>query len=345
MVVGLNRLSRSASLKRLSLSLLNISLPCNQSYISHFCVLHYNSFIKILISVVERLCLELSESLESKITKLVIKQALEDWLSLNPSDVVIVGAGPSGLTAAKYIAEKGLKVVVFDRRLSFGGGIGGGSMLFHKLVIEEEAQDILRDFDIRYSKGEDTLYVVDAAEFMAKLAAGAIEAGAKILLGITVDDVIYRENPLRITGVAIQWSAVIMSQLHVDPLLISSKAVVDATGHDAEILSIVSRKIPEFNLIVSGEKSVFVELSEKEVVQRTGRVVPGLYVTGMAVAQPYNLPRMGPIFGGMLLSGRKVAEAIIEDIAFSEKAATVAKENGNKSDPAKQNLNITLEVL
>jgi len=45
----------------------------------------------------------MSGDLEVRVTKLIIKHAMEDWLSLNPVDVVIVGAGPSGLTAAKYI--------------------------------------------------------------------------------------------------------------------------------------------------------------------------------------------------------------------------------------------------
>jgi ribulose 1,5-bisphosphate synthetase/thiazole synthase len=34
----------------------------------------------------------------------------------------------------------------------------------------------------------------------------------------------------------------------------------------------------------------------------------------MSVCAVYNLPRMGPIFGGMLKSGKKVAELINEKI-------------------------------
>jgi len=63
-----------------------------------------------------------------------------------------------------------------------------------------------------------------------------------------------------------------------------------------------------------GERSAYSELSEKLVVEKTGMVVPGLYVTGVAVCTVYGLPRMGPIFGGMLMSGRKVAEIISRDL-------------------------------
>ena len=255
--------------------------------------------------------------LESRITKYIVEYSAREISNLSNIDVVVVGAGPAGLTAAKYLAERGLAVAVFERRLSFGGGIGGGGMLFHKLVVSRDAEKILRDFKISYEpvRGDENLLVVDTAEFMAKLATGAVEAGAKVLFGVHVDDVILRESPTRITGVAIQWSAVIMSGLHVDPLFIYSRAVIDATGHDAEVLSVASRKIPELNIVVPGEKSAYAELSEKLVVEKTGRVVPGLYVAGMAVAALYGLPRMGPIFSSMLLSGKKVADIIVEDLS------------------------------
>ncbi len=44
----------------------------------------------------------------------------------------------------------------------------------------------------------------------------------------------------------------------------------------------------------------------------TAEVFPGLYVVGMAANNAFGGPRMGPIFGGMLLSGRKVAKILTE---------------------------------
>lgn len=252
--------------------------------------------------------------LEPRITRAIVEDAARDWAELAESDVVIVGAGPAGLTAARYLAEKGFKVVVFERRLSFGGGIGGGGNLLHRIVVSSEALDILRDFNIKYRGVTDGLYTVDPAEFMAKLAAGAVDAGARIIHGVHVDDVIIRFNPLRVAGVAVTWSAVIMAGLHVDPLFVYSKAVVDATGHDAEVLSVVARKVPDSGIAVQGESSAYSEESERLVVEKTGRVIPGLYAAGMSVAALYGLPRMGPIFSSMLLSGRRVAEVIERDL-------------------------------
>ena len=51
---------------------------------------------------------------------------------------------------------------------------------------------------------------------------------------------------------------------------------------------------------------------EEEVVNGTKEIYPGLYVCGMAASAVSGTPRMGPIFGGMLLSGKKVADLIIE---------------------------------
>ncbi len=255
--------------------------------------------------------------MEFEINQAIVKYGSEELLEYSDVDVVIVGAGPSGLTAGKYLAEKGLKVCIYERRLSVGGGIGGGGSLFPKVVVQEEVIPILKDFNIRYKKISETLCVLDPAEFIAKLTASAIDSGARVFLGVDVEDVIVRENPPRVCGVLWKWSAITLSGLHVDPLFTRAKAVVDATGHDAEVIKVASQKNPFLNIQIKNFGSNFSEVSEELVVKHTGKVAQGLYVTGIATCTVFGLPRMGPIFGGMLKSGKKVAEIILEDLKNS----------------------------
>ena len=95
-------------------------------------------------------------------------------------DVAIVGGGPSGIVAAYYLAKAGLKVAQFDRKLSPGGGMWGGAMMFNQIVVQEEALDIVKDFDINYQSYGDGLYVMDSVESTSALLYKAVHAGATI---------------------------------------------------------------------------------------------------------------------------------------------------------------------
>jgi sulfide-dependent adenosine diphosphate thiazole synthase len=53
---------------------------------------------------------------------------------------------------------------------------------------------------------------------------------------------------------------------------------------------------------------MWAEIAERETVAYTKEIYPGLLVAGIVVNAVFGLPRMGPIFGGMLLSGRKAAD-------------------------------------
>ena len=48
---------------------------------------------------------------------------------------------------------------------------------------------------------------------------------------------------------------------------------------------------------------LWIESSEKSIVAHTKEVFPNLIIAGMAVSEHFGLSRMGPTFGGMLLSG------------------------------------------
>jgi len=53
--------------------------------------------------------------MEAEITKAIVEMASKEWVEYAESDVIVVGAGPSGLTAARYLAERGLKTLVLEK--------------------------------------------------------------------------------------------------------------------------------------------------------------------------------------------------------------------------------------
>ena len=247
---------------------------------------------------------------EVTISRAITEGYLKDLLDSMELEVAIVGAGPSGMTAGYYLANNGVKAAIFERKLSPGGGMWGGGMMFNRIVVQAEGKGILDEFGIRATEYQEGYYLADAVEATSTLCSQAVKAGAKVFNLLSVEDVMIREDD-RITGLVLNWSAVSLANLHVDPLAIRARLVIDATGHDAEVCRIVARKTGA-RLVISGEKSMWAEVGEKEIVENTKEVCPGLLVAGMAANAVCGSPRMGPIFGGMLLSGKKAAELALD---------------------------------
>ncbi len=249
---------------------------------------------------------------EITISRGIIQSFTQDLLDNLNVDVAIAGAGPAGLICAYYLAKQGFKAVIFERQLRLGGGLPGGGMMFNRIVIQEEAKEILEEFDIKISPYKDNLYIADSLETISGFCFKVLKQGVKIFNLIKVEDVVIREE--KIEGLVLNWSSVSWSGLHVDPLAIKSKAVVDATGHDAEVCKIVERKVgPNLSTPtgrVLGEKSMWAEKGEIEILDNTREVYPGLFVCGMCANAVFGSPRMGAIFGGMLLSGKKASQLI-----------------------------------
>jgi sulfide-dependent adenosine diphosphate thiazole synthase len=235
---------------------------------------------------------------------------LSDALEL---DVAIVGGGPSGLIAGTYLAAAGKKVALFDRRLSIGGGVWGGGMMFNEVVVQEEGKGILDDLGFSARQFQPGYYVLDSVLLASGLVYKAMMAGLKIFNLVSFEDVVIKNN--RVAGLVINWGAVETLQWHVDPLTLHASYVLDATGHPANVTSVLIRKmgvrLDTATGGMVGEKSMEAETGERDTVANSREVYPGLYVSGMAANAVCGGYRMGPVFGGMLLSGKKVADQII----------------------------------
>ncbi len=221
------------------------------------------------------------------------------------SDVIIAGAGPSGLVAARELSSSGLKTLLIESNNYLGGGFWMGGYLMNTLTFRSPSEKILDELKISYRTCNADLVIADGPAACARLIVAATDAGAKILTMTKIDDVVVRNN--RVEGVVINWTAV--SSLPraiscVDPIALESKVVIDATGHEAWVCKSLEKR----NLLKLEECGPMdVVGSEDMVVEKTGQVYPGLFVTGMATATVFGIPRMGPTFGGMLYAGKKVA--------------------------------------
>lgn len=244
--------------------------------------------------------------IETDISRAILEEYNRRLLEHLENDVVIVGAGPAGLTAAYYLAKSGMKTTVIEKRLSIGGGIWAGAA--GRNVIAAGDKDILDEIGVTTEKRGD-LYIADAIEFATALGYKAKKVGAEIFNLTEAEDIILKTESIE--GVVVNSTSLRMAGLPVDPFCVSSKHLVDATGHPAELVGMLKRRKPELYQKELRESFMDAEKGEAGVVEKTSEVYPGLYVAGMSVCSTFNLPRMGPIFGGMLKSGKKVAELIM----------------------------------
>ncbi|MEO0248748.1 MAG: sulfide-dependent adenosine diphosphate thiazole synthase [candidate division WOR-3 bacterium] len=272
---------------------------------------------------------------EVAVTRAIVDSFTKQLLADLELDVAIAGGGPAGLICAHDLAYLSRKVALFESRLSLGGGMWGGGMGYGVIVVQESGLEILKELGIRTKCYSPGYHVASSIEATATLVAAAARAGASLYNLVTVEDVIVRAD--RIQGVVVNASPIVAAGLHVDPISIAAQYTVEATGHPLEVLKKVVTKsgirLATPSGGIEGERSLNAELGEEEVLKNTIEIAPGLYVAGMAANAALGAHRMGPIFGGMLLSGRRAAQLIHAQLQKTSRDVPNVPSPGSRPSP------------
>jgi len=247
-----------------------------------------------------------TEVREVDITKAIADEFHSVLIDRAESDVIIIGAGPAGLTAGRELSTMGFKVLIIEQNNYLGGGYWLGGYMMNPVTVREPAQKIWDELGIPYKKVGNGLYLTPGPHAVSKLIAATCDAGVKFLNLTKFDDLVLKNG--RVEGIVVNWmpvSALPRNITCVDPVAFESKMIIDASGHD----SVAVKRLVDRNLIEwKGMNPMYVNEGEEHVVEKTGEVYPGLVAAGMSVTETYGLARMGPTFGSMLFSGKKAAE-------------------------------------
>jgi digeranylgeranylglycerophospholipid reductase len=153
-------------------------------------------------------------------------------------DVIVVGAGPAGSTAARFAAKGGAKVLLLEKDREVGVPVRCGEAVDHEGLIQFLEPDRkfisaeVRNFKLIAPNGksvkpniEGTGYILDRKVFDYELARLASDEGAEVITKAYVDGITKRDGT--VDGVTVQY--------HGNRLTIKSRIVIGADGVESRI--------------------------------------------------------------------------------------------------------------
>ena len=89
---------------------------------------------------------------EVEITRAIANEFHDVLIDRAESDVIIIGAGPAGLTASRELSNLGFKVLVIEQNNYLGGGYWLGGYMMNPVTVREPAQKIWDELGVPYKK-------------------------------------------------------------------------------------------------------------------------------------------------------------------------------------------------
>ena len=99
----------------------------------------------------------------------------------------------------------------------------------------------------------------------------------------------------------------------MDPNTINAPVVISTTGHDGPFGAFSAKRLQSMGCVkLGGMRGLDMNSAEDAIVKGTREVVDGLIMGGMELSELDGANRMGPTFGGMVMSGVKAAEEALK---------------------------------
>ncbi|XP_004496859.1 thiamine thiazole synthase, chloroplastic-like [Cicer arietinum] len=228
------------------------------------------------------------------------------------TDVVILGDSSSGLSCAYGLSKNpNIGIAIIEQSVSPGGGAWLDGQLLSAMVVRKPVDLFLDEIEVDYDEREEYVVIKHVALFTSTILSKLlVRSNMKLFNAVAAEDLIVKEG--RVGGVVTNWALVSMKhdiQSCMNPHAMEAKVVVSSCGHDGPFGANGLKMLERVGMIdfVRGINSLDMNTSEHAFVRLTKEIVPGMIITGMEVAEMYGTPRVGLIFGAMMISGQKTA--------------------------------------
>ena len=99
-----------------------------------------------------------AEVSEKEITRSRASMFNETIQEYADSDIIIIGAGPAGLTAGRRLATTGLKTLIVEQNNYLGGGYWVGGYMMNPVTVRSPAHMVWDELGVPYRKIGDGLF-------------------------------------------------------------------------------------------------------------------------------------------------------------------------------------------